>query len=90
MNLDQALDYARHHGLSDRDLVDVVRTAAEARRQAVTVGDVALQHPDLDGRVIYVPAGAVETHEASGWVQAQADTEQAAEDKPKPRARKAN
>lgn len=70
MNLEQALDYARQVGLTDRQLGVVVRLEADRVRFRQDNGDVTLTHPDLDAEIQVQPA-AVAQHELAGWVRKQ-------------------
>jgi len=70
MNLDEALDYARAVGLTDRQIAAVVQAEADRVRFEQDNGDVTLTHPELDGQIRVAP-DAVPQHELAGWVRAQ-------------------
>lgn len=72
MNLDQALDYARQVGLTDRQVAATIRAEADRIRFTQDNGDVVLTHPEL-GTEIRVAAEAVAQHELAGWVRPLAD-----------------
>ena len=67
MNLDQALQYARDQGLSDRQIAVAVRAVADAARFERDSGLVKLTHPDLDDAEIQVHPDTREQYELAGW-----------------------
>jgi len=67
MSIEQALDYAREYGVSDRELVGLIRNAAEERRFAQESVNVTLNHPEL-GVEVSNPPEAVDQLTQSGWV----------------------
>jgi hypothetical protein len=70
MTLDEALDYARAVGLTDRQIAVVVQAEADRVRFLQDNGDVTLTHPDT-GAEIRVAPSAVDQHELAGWVRVQ-------------------
>ncbi len=72
MTLDEAVDYARAVGLTDRQIAVVVRAEADRVRFEQDNGEVTLTHPVL-GTQIRVAPDAVAQHELAGWVQEAAD-----------------
>jgi hypothetical protein len=79
MNLEQALQYARDVGLSDRQVAVVVRQEADRVRFRQDHGLVILVHPKLEGAEEAVHPDAVAQHELAGWVRK--DTPKAEEKK---------
>jgi hypothetical protein len=69
MNLEQALDYARAVGLTDRQVAVVVRQEADRVQFKPDTGLVTLINPNLDGAEIEVHPDAVAQHELAGWVR---------------------
>lgn len=66
--LQDALDVARHIGLTDRDIALAVTTATEARRAEADGPEmVTMDHPNVPDRPIRVLPDAVEHHQRSGW-----------------------
>ena len=69
MNLDQALDYARAVGLTDRQIAVVVRQEADRVRFHQSNPDqVTIVHPITGGEADVHPDAADEL-EKSGWVR---------------------
>jgi hypothetical protein len=64
--LDSALDYARHFGLTDRDIASVVKAEADRRRFEPANDLVTLEYGG-DVADIRVAPDAVEHWEAGGW-----------------------
>ena len=65
--LEDALDYAREFGLTDRAIAQVVRAEADRLRFDETPAQVTLTHPNLPGRTIEALPDAVEHWQNSGW-----------------------
>lgn len=66
MTLDEALQYARDVGLTDRQIAVAVRAAADDARFTRDDGLVPLEHP-VTGGVIRVHPYTVAQHELAGW-----------------------
>ena len=77
MELDEALDYARTAGLTDRDIAAALWTAADAVRLIRDTGQVEMTHKATGGRIRVHP-DAVPQHELAGW---QLKTKPAAKEK---------
>ena len=66
MDLDEALEYAKDQGVSDRQLAAVVKAAADDVRYRREDGLLSLTHK-ITGGVIRVHPDAVEQHKKAGW-----------------------
>ena len=68
MDLDEALEYARAQGVSDRQLAAVVKAAGDEVRYRRDNDNVILTHPDVDTDIEVHP-DTVAQHERAGWTR---------------------
>ena len=68
MNLDEAIQYCRDQGLTERHLVTALRNAGDAAKLRLGYDLVWLVHP-VTGGEIQVYRDTVKAYEESGWMR---------------------